>query len=303
MGPRRVRPPAIAAASLPPIDLVLVSHNHYDHLQPSSLRLFADRATYVTPLGVPALLKLRPRVDLPPKGGSYEVSTERDLPPKGGSHEVSTERDLPPKGGSYIEKGEAAFAAHLDAPDPARNVEPSSPVASAFRRKIGERRNLRELDWWQSANLGGAEIICVPAQHFSARTAWDRDRTLWCGYVVRVDGVTIYFAGDSGYSPHFAEIGARFPSIDVALLPIGAYEPRWFMSPIHMNPEEAVRAHLDLHTRASVGMHFGTFQLTDEGIDEPLRALERARDIHAVSAGTFGVLDFGETKLFGERQG
>ena len=132
---------------------------------------------------------------------------------------------------------------------------------------------------------GIAEITCVPAQHFSARTPWDRDRTLWCGYLVRVDGVTIYFAGDSGYGPHFAEIGRRFPSIDVALLPIGAYEPRWFMEPVHMNPDEAVRAHLDVRPRLSVGMHFGTFQLTDEAIDEPLRALERARDQHKVSAG------------------
>jgi L-ascorbate metabolism protein UlaG (beta-lactamase superfamily) len=223
VGPRRVRPPAIAPSSLPPIDLVLVSHNHYDHLQPSSLRLFADRATYVTPLGVGSQMRLPPLA-----------------------------------------------------------------------------RNIWELDWWQSVTSGGAEITCVPAQHFSARTAWDRNRTLWCGFIVRVDDVTIYFGGDSGYSPQFGEIGARFPSIDVALLPIGAYEPRWFMSPVHMNPEEAVRAHLDVKARASIGMHFGTFQLTDEGIDEPLRALERARETHGVSPDAFGVLAFGETKILGK---
>jgi L-ascorbate metabolism protein UlaG (beta-lactamase superfamily) len=97
---------------------------------------------------------------------------------------------------------------------------------------------------------------------------------------VRVDGVTIYFAGDSGYSPQFAEIGERCPGIDVALIPIGAYEPRWFMTPMHMNPDEAVRAHLDVRPRLSIGMHFGTFQLTDEGIDEPLQALEYARAVH-----------------------
>jgi L-ascorbate metabolism protein UlaG (beta-lactamase superfamily) len=238
MGPPRVRPPAIAPSSLPPIDLVLVSHNHYDHLQPSSLRRFAETAAFVAPLGVP------PQLDLPAKAGSHEISTELG--------------------------------------------------ASAFRRKI------HELDWWQSATAGPAEITCVPAQHFSARTPWDRNRTLWCGYIVRVDGLTIYFAGDAGYSPHFKEIGARSSSIDVALLPIGAYEPRWFMRPVHMNPEEAVRAHLDLHPRVSIGMHFGTFQLTDEGIDEPLRALERAREAHGVSADAFGVLDFGETKILGE---
>lgn len=216
MGPRRVRPPAIAPAALRPVDLVLVSHNHYDHLQPSSLRLFADRASYVTPLG---------------------VSRQLGLPPG--------------------------------------------------------RRSSRELDWWQNTTMGGAEITCVPAQHFSARTPFDRDRTLWCGFIVRVDGVTIYFAGDSGYSTHFAEIGNRSPAIDVALLPIGAYEPRWFMTPVHMNPDEAVRAHRDTRARVSIGLHFGTFQLTDEGIDEPLRALEAAKAAHGVDA--FRVLDFGES--------
>ena len=163
------------------------------------------------------------------------------------------------------------------------------PVASGFSRKI------QELDWWQSTTLAGAEITCVPAQHFSARTAWDRDLTLWCGFVVRVDGVTIYVAGDSGYAPHFAEIGERCPEIDVALIPIGAYEPRWFMSPVHMNPDEAVRAHRDVKARVSVGMHFGTFQLTDEAIDEPVRALADARRAQGVETRAFRVLDFGET--------
>ena len=139
------------------------------------------------------------------------------------------------------------------------------------------------------------EITCVPAQHFSARTPFDRNRTLWCGFVVRVDGVAIYFAGDSGYSPYFAEIGSRCPAIDLALLPIGAYEPRWFMAPVHMNPEEAVRAHLDIQPRVSIGMHFGTFQLTDEAIDAPPRALEAAKAAHGVEA--FRVLGFGESVI------
>jgi L-ascorbate metabolism protein UlaG (beta-lactamase superfamily) len=215
LGPARVRPPAIAARDLPPIDIVLVSHNHYDHLQPSSLRLFKEAATFVAPLGVGKQLSLPPR------------------------------------------------------------------------------RTIHELDWWQSTGVGGAEIRCVPAQHFSARTPWDRNRTLWCGFVVRVDGVTVYFAADTGYTPQFKEIGQRCPSIDVALLPIGAYEPRWFMSPVHMNPDEAVRTHLDVRARVSIGMHFGTFQLTDEGIDEPLRALERARESEGVTPTEFRVLDFG----------
>jgi L-ascorbate metabolism protein UlaG (beta-lactamase superfamily) len=214
LGPPRVRPPAIPAASLPPIDLVLVSHNHYDHLQPGSLALFANRASFVTTLGLAGIVP----------GG-------------------------------------------------------------------------RELDWWERVTIGGASITCVPAQHFSARTPWDKNQTLWCGFVVSVDGVTIYFAGDTGYTPQFAEIGERCPPIDVALLPIGAYEPRWFMHPMHMNPEEAVRAHRDVRARVSIGMHFGTFQLTDEGIDEPLRALERARAAGGVAPDVFRVLDFGETYL------
>ena len=153
---------------------------------------------------------------------------------------------------------------------------------------------LHELDWWQSTRVGTADITCVPAQHFSARTPWDRNLTLWCGFVVRVDGVALYFAGDSGYTPQFREIGERCPSIDVALLPIGAYEPRWFMASVHMNPEEAVRAHLDVRARVSVGMHFGTFQLTDEAIDEPLRALDASHARRTVVTTTrSGVLDFG----------
>jgi L-ascorbate metabolism protein UlaG (beta-lactamase superfamily) len=247
MGPRRVRPPAIAPAALPPVDLVLVSHNHYDHLQPSSVRRFAETAAFVAPLG---------------------VARQLNVPSEGGS--------------DTMRRGEGSSP---------EDCSQADPVGSAFRRKI------HELDWWQSATVGAAEITCVPAQHFSARTPWDRNRTLWCGYVVRIDGVTMYFAGDSGYSPQFAEIGRRFPAIDVALMPIGAYEPRWFMRPVHMNPDEAVRAHTDVRARVSVGMHFGTFQLTDEEIDEPLRALERARVEHGVEAKVFGVLDFGETGI------
>ena len=107
----------------------------------------------------------------------------------------------------------------------------------------------------------------------------------------------IYFAGDTGYAPHFREIRPRLGPIDLALLPIGAYEPRWFMQAVHMNPAEAVQAHLDLEPPRSIGMHFGTFQLTDEGIDEPLRALERARDQHQVGPDAFRALDFGETAI------
>ncbi|HWK12252.1 MAG TPA: MBL fold metallo-hydrolase [Vicinamibacterales bacterium] len=221
-GPRRVRPPALGIADLPPLDLVLLSHNHYDHLQPSSLRAVArsGRPRLVTSLG------------LRPLAGSYGF------------------------------------------------------------------RHATELDWWESCDIEGvARVTSVPAQHFSARTLWDRNRTLWTGFIVESGGATIYFAGDTGYSPDFIEIGRRFPRIDVALIPVGAYEPRWFMHPVHVNPEEAVRIHADVGARRSFGMHFGTFQLTDEGIDEPVAALSRARDAAGVSADAFGLLDFGETAI------
>jgi len=114
----------------------------------------------------------------------------------------------------------------------------------------------------------------------------------------RSGGATVYFAGDSGYSPQFAEIGEKCPGIDVGLIPIGAYEPRWFMTPAHMNPDEAVRAHVDVRARLSIGMHFGTFQLTDEPIDEPLEKLDEARAEHGVDPSAFRTLDFGETLVF-----
>jgi L-ascorbate metabolism protein UlaG (beta-lactamase superfamily) len=220
LGPRRVRPPALSLDSLPIPDIVLVSHNHYDHLQPSSLRRCAQGAEphFITPLGLGSFLR---RLTL---------------------------------------------------------------------------QNVIELDWWEAADLGDERTVtCVPAQHFSARTPFDRNRTLWCGFVLETETGTVYFAGDSGYGPHFKEIGRRCPSIDLALLPIGAYEPRWFMRPVHMNPAEAVQAHVDIGARVSLGMHFGTFQLTDEAIDEPLFALDRALDERDIPDGDFTTLDFGET--------
>jgi L-ascorbate metabolism protein UlaG (beta-lactamase superfamily) len=137
-------------------------------------------------------------------------------------------------------------------------------------------------------------------QHSTSRPRGlrDRNRTLWGGFGCTVAGRTIYFTGDSGYGRHFAEIGARLPSIDVALVPIGAYEPRWFMAPVHVNPEEAVRAHLDLRARASVAMHFGTFKLTDEGYDEPSHDLAAAMTAAKIGAEVFRVPRFGETLLF-----
>lgn len=142
-------------------------------------------------------------------------------------------------------------------------------------RSVGIR-NVEEIDWWETASAKPFRITLTPAQHFSSRTVSDRNRALWGGFFLEVAGRRLLFAGDTGYGPHFREIAARLGPIDLALLPIGAYEPRWFMKDIHMNPAEAVQAHLDLAARQSIAMHFGTFQLTPEAIDAPVRELARA---------------------------
>ena len=221
-GPRRVRPPALTLAELPPIDVVLVTHNHYDHLDLASLRWLARerRPLFITSLGNRAWL---------------------------------------------AERG----------------------VTGAV-----------ELDWWQEHTVSPQLLVTgTPAQHFAARTPWDRCQTLWGGFALRTPHGSVYFCGDSGWGPHFAEIGEKLGGFDLALLPIGAYEPRWFMTPVHVNPDEAVRAHLAIKSRRSIGMHFGTFQLTDEAIDAPLHALAEARERHGVAPADFATLDFGETRI------
>jgi L-ascorbate metabolism protein UlaG (beta-lactamase superfamily) len=219
-GPRRARPPGQKLEALPGVDLLLVTHNHYDHMD------------------LPTLRRVR-------RLWSPRVATGRDN------------------------------ARHL--------------------AKAGIKAAV-ELDWWQRTELAGARVTYVPAQHFSARTLWDRNRSLWGGFVVEAGGAVVYFAGDSGYCPHFAEIGRRFPRIDLALLPIGAYEPRWFMRQHHIDPEEAVRAYRELGAVRGIGMHFGTFQLTDEAIDAPVEGLRRARAEAGLTDADFDVLGFGETR-------
>jgi len=222
VGPRRARPPGQPLDALPGVDLLLVSHNHYDHMDLPTLRKVQARWAPPTATGL---------------GNARHLAKAR--------------------------------------------------IRSAV-----------ELDWWQSTDIGGARVTYVPAQHFSSRGLYDRNRCLWGGFVIEAGGAVVYFAGDSGYCPHFAEIGRRFPRIDLALLPIGAYEPRWFMRQQHVDPEEAVRAHLDLRARRSVGMHFGTFQLTDEEIDAPVSALRQAQARASVAEADFDVLAFGETREY-----
>jgi L-ascorbate metabolism protein UlaG (beta-lactamase superfamily) len=154
---------------------------------------------------------------------------------------------------------------------------------------------VRELDWWESVEHEGHRYTYVPAQHWSGRALSGRNRTLWGGFVIESDGRKVYFAGDTGYWDHFRQIRARCGRMDVAMLPIGAYEPRWFMKDMHMNPDDAVRAHLDLEATLSIGTHYGCFQLTDEGIDEPLRELAVARERHGVRDTDFVALETGAT--------
>ena len=179
----------------------------------------------------------------------------------------------------------------------ARRFDPLlvTPLGNArFGRAAGMRR-VEELDWWQQLDTGAMRVVATPAQHFSARHPFDRNEALWAGFRIEVAGRRLYFAGDSGYGPHFKEIGARLGPPDLALLPIGAYEPRWFMKDIHMNPEEAVAAHLDVGSRLSVAMHHATIQLTPEPIDAPAQALAVALAARGIGEDRFRIVAIGDS--------
>jgi L-ascorbate metabolism protein UlaG (beta-lactamase superfamily) len=219
VGPRRARRPGIAFEGLPPVSLILLSHNHYDHCDVRALHALARRfdPAVVTPLGNARLL-----------------------------------------------------------------------------RSTGLRR-IDELDWWNETTVNALRVTLTPAHHFSARTPFDRNRALWGGFVIASGTFCVYFAGDTSYTTVFTAVRERAGRVDLALLPIGAYEPRWFMQSIHMNPAEAVQAHVDLRATTSVAMHFGTFQMTPEGIDEPVHALAQARDRQGIAPNVFQTLEVGES--------
>ena len=164
-----------------------------------------------------------------------------------------------------------------------------------------------ELDWWQSQRVGDVELVLTPVQHWSARGLHDRMRALWGGWAVFAPDQHLFFAGDTGYSADFADIRQRFAArqqdegFDIALLPVGAYEPRWFMAQQHINPEEAVRIHRDLGARSSMGMHWGSFELTDESLDEPPRALAQARATASLAEEDFFVMAIGQTRRLPRR--
>jgi L-ascorbate metabolism protein UlaG (beta-lactamase superfamily) len=219
LGPRRVADPGIDFDALPRVDLVLLSHDHFDHCDLPTLRRLArrDNPQVVAPLG------------------------HRDLLSRAGFGRIA------------------------------------------------------ELDWWQAHECGpGLSVTLVPARHWSRRSPFGTNRRLWGGFMLRVGGRLVYFAGDSGFQEGlFAEIGRRCGAPDLAMIPIGAYEPRWFMESAHMNPAEAVRVHLEVGARRSIAMHWGTFQLTDEGRLEPVRALSEALGRAGVGAGDFSAPEIG----------
>ncbi len=181
--------------------------------------------------------------------------------------------------------------------------ERDNPVVVTMR---GNRRTLAkigidaiELDWWDETRVGRFRIVATPARHFAARTPWDTNRSLWGGFAVIEDGsAPVLFAGDSGAGPHWAEIHDRIGPAALALIPIGAYLPRQMMRSVHVDPREAVEAHLALGARRSVGMHFGTFPLAAEAIDAPPKALANARLALGVPAEHFVTQGFGETRIY-----
>lgn len=159
--------------------------------------------------------------------------------------------------------------------------------------------NVAELDWWEKFSLTPQlEATFCPAMHWSNRGGGTLNSSLWGAFRLATPACSIYFAGDSGYGPHFTETRRRLGNVDLALLPIGAYEPRWFMKSMHMNPAEAVAAHVDLGAGKSLGMHFGTWQLTDEGIDEPVVDLKSALPRAGLTGENFAVPGFGKTMSF-----
>jgi L-ascorbate metabolism protein UlaG (beta-lactamase superfamily) len=223
-GPRRMRPPGLKFEDLPPIDVLLLSHNHWDHLDIRTVRKIfnAHQPKIITPLGVGKFLN------------------ESDVP------------------------------------------------------------GAIDMDWWQEQEpVSGLRVQCVPAQHFSGRGMFDRDATLWCGYVIKRTGGNIYFAGDTGYNPNtFKEIGSRCAPISLAMIPIGAFKPQWFMSPIHCSPSEAVKIHLEVRAKSSVATHFGTFALADDGQMEPIDDLKSAIRSAGLNSDSFIVLNEGIARDF-----
>lgn len=168
---------------------------------------------------------------------------------------------------------------------------------SKWFREAGLDR-VTELDWWQSTEFESIRFHCVPAQHFSIRTPFDANKVLWAGWVLSTPVGNIFFAGDTGYSSDFQEIGRTFGPMRLSLIPIGGYMPRWFMKPMHLDPREAVLVHQDVRSHQSIGMHWGTFKLTEEALAEPPLFLQKALSEKNLSPDKFIALNIGETRIF-----
>jgi N-acyl-phosphatidylethanolamine-hydrolysing phospholipase D len=236
LGPKRACPPGIALTDLPFIDVVVISHNHYDHLDDESIRALARQ-----PGGSPLFL--------------VPIGIKKWLAKRG------------------------------------------------IERAV-------ELNWWDTHSFEGVEFHFTPAQHWSGRSLTDRNKTLWGGWAVLSEDCHWFFTGDTGYSADFSDIRERFAprqqarqggGFDIGLIAVGACEPRWFMKPQHVNPQEAVQIHLDLRAKRSVGIHWGTFQLTDEPLDHAINALEAARQVSSVPPEDFSLLAIGETTVVAAR--
>lgn len=226
MGPKRVRRAGVAIEDLPPIDLIVISHNHYDHLDIEALKtIVAKQPIDQAPLIVAGL-------------GNANYFELEQLP------------------------------------------------------------NFEDLDWGESIELKNVEVIFTEARHRSGRGITDQMKTLWGSFLLKTSHGEIYFAGDTGYGPHFKDLNKQYGDIELAFLPIGAYEPRWFMEAVHLNPEQAVQAHGDIASQQSVGIHFGTFQLTYEGIEQPKLDLAKALEEKGINPEQFITLEFGETREF-----
>jgi L-ascorbate metabolism protein UlaG (beta-lactamase superfamily) len=221
-GPKRMRPPGIRLEDLPKIDIILLSHNHYDHLDIGTMqRLCKEHGPAVfCPLGV----------------------------------------------GLYLEK-----------------------------KGIG---NITEMDWWdQVAFNADVSVLCTPAQHFSGRGMFDRDKTLWAGFALMTGSGNIYYSGDTGYGNFFWEIAEKVAPLRLAFLPIGAFKPEWFMSPIHTSPADALKIHHEINSPVSIGMHFGTFPLADDGMDDPEQGLRSLMKEKGIPGDEFLVLEEGIPKM------
>jgi len=164
-------------------------------------------------------------------------------------------------------------------------------------------KNVVELDWWDRLGVGGLDVHLVPVQHWSARSLTDRNHTLWGGFYVKHRSLSFVYTGDTGYSKDFADIRERLGAPDIAVIPVGSYEPRWFMQNQHVDPAGAVKIHQDLGAKFSLGVHWGTFELSDESLDEPPRALSVARVEAGVPAERFFVMKVGETRRLSQLLG